>query len=145
MSDATEAEAQSEISTEAEEFDWSNDVSTFGDRLARARDFAQMEQSQLARRLGVKLATVRNWEADRSEPRANKLSMLSGLLNVSIIWLMTGEGEGVPEVETEETVQSSDIRALIDELRTMRVEQARLADRTGRIEKRLRAMMAPGG
>ena len=47
-------------------------------------------EAQLARRLGVKLATVRNWEDDRSEPRANRLQMLSGLLNVSFIWLMTG-------------------------------------------------------
>ena len=64
----------------ADEFDWDDDVATLGDRLARARDAAGMSQSQLARRLGVKLQTLRNWESDRSEPRANRLQMLSGLL-----------------------------------------------------------------
>ncbi|MEM7188235.1 MAG: helix-turn-helix domain-containing protein [Pseudomonadota bacterium] len=142
---AEDAAAVGEPGTqEAEDFDWSNDVSTFGDRLARARDFAQMDQSTLARRLGVKLATIRNWEADRSEPRANKLQTLSGLLNISIIWLMTGEGEGVPELDADQAGQSADIRAILEELRSLRVAQAQLAERTGRIEKRLRSLMTQG-
>ena len=124
-------------------FDWSEDVSTFGDRLARAREYMQMDQAQLARRLGVKLSTIRNWEADRSEPRANRLQMLSGLLNVSIVWLMSGEGDGVPDVDPEPTgLQSDDIRTLLIELRDIRLAQAKLSDRTGLIEKRLRTLIA---
>lgn len=126
-----------------EEFDWSEDVSTFGDRLARARDYAGMNQSQLARRLGVKLQTIRNWESDRSEPRANRLQMLSGLLNVSIVWLMSGEGDGAP-TEPDPTTETTDLRAILTELRDIRAAQTRLADRTGLLEKRLRAIL-PGG
>jgi len=75
--------------------DWYGaDTATFGDRVAAAREAAGMTQKQLAKRLGVKLPTVRGWEEDLSEPRANKLSMMAGLLNVSIVWLLTGEGEG---------------------------------------------------
>ncbi len=129
-------------SAESEDFDWSEDVSTFGDRLARAREYASMSQAQLARRLGVKVATIRNWEFDRSEPRANRLQMLSGLLNVSIIWLMTGEGEGGPAMhDTEATGEIAGLRDVLDQLRDIRLAQDRLADRTGLIEKRLRTIL----
>ena len=132
------AEQQDDDDMTAEDFDWGDEASTFGDRLARAREHTGMDQSQLARRLGVKQATIRNWEADRSEPRANRLSMLSGLLGVSIIWLMTGEGEGAPQPEAE----SADVASLLAELREIRIQQMQLAERTGRIEKRLRTLVA---
>jgi len=125
----------------AEAFDWGDEVSTFGDRLARARSYSRMDQAELARRLGVKTVTIRNWETDRSEPRANRLQMLSGLLNVSIIWLMTGEGEGVPDDDAVPAAQ--ELRDVLAELRQLQVAQARLAKQTGLIEKQLRALVAP--
>ena len=70
-------------------------ASTFGDRLAGAREQSGMSQSDLAKRLGVKLATLKSWEDDFNEPRANKLQMLAGILNVSLSWILTGEGEGI--------------------------------------------------
>ena len=36
-------------------------------------------------------------ENDLTEPRANKLQMLAGVLNVSIMWLLTGEGQGLDD------------------------------------------------
>ena len=54
-----------------------------------------LTQKDLARRLGVRTSTVRNWEDDLSEPRANRLSMMAGLLNVSMMWLINGKGEGM--------------------------------------------------
>ncbi len=110
-----DGEVNAEGEAQPEEFDWSEDVSTFGDRLARAREYASMTQAQLARRLGVKVATIKNWEFDRSEPRANRLQMLSGLLNVSIIWLMTGEGEGGPAMHDTEATE--EIAGLIGHIR----------------------------
>lgn len=66
--------------------DWYGpDVATFGDRVAAARENAQMTQAALAKRLGVKHATLRAWEDDLSEPRANRLSMLAGILGVSMM------------------------------------------------------------
>lgn len=124
-----------------EDFDWGEDASTFGDRLARAREAAAMDQRQLARRLGVKLSTVQNWEFDRSEPRANKLQMLTGMLGVSIVWLLTGEGEGAPSEASDESSVDADAMALLTELRDLRIAQNKLADRAGRIEKRLRVLL----
>lgn len=126
--------------TSADDFDWGDEASTFGDRLSRAREFTGMDQAQLARRLGVKLATIRNWEADRSEPRSNRMQMLSGLLNVSIIWLMNGEGAGAPE--EAEGADEAALSTLLDELHQVRMAQADLSKRTGRIEKQLRKLLA---
>ena len=124
-----------------DDYEWGDAAATFGDRLSLAREHAGMDQPQLARRLGVKLSTVQNWEADRAEPRANKLQMLAGLLNVSMIWLMTGSGAGapVPGDGIGET-GTADLRELLSELREIRRLQGRLAERTGLLEKRLRGL-----
>ncbi|MEL6774542.1 MAG: helix-turn-helix transcriptional regulator, partial [Pseudomonadota bacterium] len=70
--------------------DFSDRAATFGDRMALAREAQGLTQAQLARQLGLRVDSVRNWEADRAEPRANRLQMLAAFLNVSIVWLLTG-------------------------------------------------------
>jgi transcriptional regulator with XRE-family HTH domain len=119
--------------------DYSEDAATFGDRLALARDRQGLTQATLARRLGLKVQTVANWEADRAEPRANKLQMLAGFLNVSMIWLMTGQGAGAPTggVTTSEDAPVHLTEALA-ELRDLRVLNNQVTDRMARLEKRLR-------
>jgi len=116
------------------------DTATFGDRVAGARAATGMSRSQLARRLGVKKSTVVGWENDLSEPRANKLSMLAGLLNVSIIWLLTGTG-AAGTVAPSETVSLPDISALTTELREIRAVLLAAAERTEQAERRLRGLM----
>ncbi|WGW05441.1 helix-turn-helix domain-containing protein [Tropicibacter oceani] len=123
-----------------EQSDWYGpDAATFGDRLAAARDAAGMTQEVLAKRMGVKLATLQNWEEDLSEPRANKLSMISGILNVSMVWLITGEGEGVsaPDVDA----LSPDVTAVLAEIRAMRARMQAQAEKLGRLEKSLRVFL----
>ncbi len=121
--------------------DWfSEDHATFGDRLAAAREAQGLDQKDLAKRLGVKLATLRNWEEDLAEPRANKLQMLSGLLSVSLSWLMTGEGDGV-EPPGEAVDIPEDVTAVLAEMRSLKTQCARTADRLGLLEKRLRSAM----
>jgi transcriptional regulator with XRE-family HTH domain len=131
--DAEGAEAEA-----GQDFDWYGpDMATFGDRLAAAREQAGMEQKQLARRLGVKLKTLQGWEYDLSEPRANKLSMISGLLNVSIRWLLTGEGDGVTEPSDAAGIDP-DVADLLADLRDLKMQMAHSVDRLGRLEKQLR-------
>lgn len=121
--------------------DWySPESSTFGDRVAGARESLNMTQSDLARRLGVKLKTVQGWEEDASEPRANKLQMLAGVLNVSLTWLLTAEGDGI-DGPVDAAPVPEDLSDLLVELRTIRGEMTRSADRLGRVEKRLRQMV----
>lgn len=66
-------------------------TTTLAARITKARDAVGLTPTQLANRLGVKKTTVDNWEKGKSEPRANKLLMLAGLLNVPVTWLVTGD------------------------------------------------------
>lgn len=123
------------------ENDWFGpEAATFGDRVTAARDAAGMTQAQLAKRLGIKTGTLRGWEEDLSEPRANKLSMMSGLLNVSMRWLLTGEGEGM-DVPGSDTELAGDLASVLTELRVMREEMRAGAERLARLEKKLRLML----
>ena len=75
---------------------------TLGGRISMAREASELSVSQVVKRLGVKSTTYAAWEADRSEPRANKLVALAGILNVSPPYLLSGLGEqpskiGLPE------------------------------------------------
>lgn len=122
--------------------DWFGpDAATFGDRVAAARDAAGMTQAVLARRLGVRVATLRAWENDMAEPRANRLSILAGLLNVSMMWLINGEGEGLDGPE-DAGVMAGDAADLLAEMRSLRVELSQSAKHVAHLEKRLRAMLA---
>ena len=64
--------------------------------------------------------------------------MLAGVLNISLVWLLSGEGEGAPTDVEGEVV---DAEVLLSELRGIRAEQTRLVERAMRLEKRLRAYL----
>ena len=113
------------------------DAATFGDRISAAREASGLNQTQLAKSLGVKLATLKGWEQDLSEPRANKLSMLAGLLNVSVMWLLNGEGEGVDDPDTKLVVEKG-LNAMLLEMRELRTVLKGSSDRLGMLEKRFR-------
>ena len=120
-----------------EPFDWYGpDAATFGDRVVGAREKSGMTQAELSRRLGIKLTTLQGWEEDRSEPRANKLQMLTGMLNVSLSWLLSGEGIGPEEPST--VPLSDDTQDILIEIRAIKTDMTRTADRLSRLEKRLR-------
>jgi transcriptional regulator with XRE-family HTH domain len=70
---------------------------TLGGRVFQAREAANMTVAQVINRLGVRRATYMAWEADRSEPRANKLVALAGILNISPTYLLSGLGRATPQ------------------------------------------------
>ena len=120
------------------EHDWySNETATLGDRLADARQAVGLSQKDLAQRLGVRNSTVEAWENDSAEPRAARLNILTGLLNVSLRWLMTGEGEGLA-APVSETELPDDIHELMHEIREVQRAMVQQADRLGHLQKRLR-------
>ena len=103
-----------------------------------AREKSNLSQQDLAQRLGVKNSTIKSWENDNSEPRANWLSMLAGLLNVSITWLISAEGSGVEE--TEKSYETPDyLQESLKELMALKVNLLKNVDRINIIEKKLRA------
>jgi transcriptional regulator with XRE-family HTH domain len=124
-----------------ENTDWFGpDTATFGDRVSGAREAAGMTQAQLARRLGIKKSTLIGWEDDISEPRANKLSMMAGLLNVSIMWLLTGEGDGMT-APAEDSQGAPDFSGVLAELREICSAMRSNAERAARVEKKLRQLL----
>lgn len=127
------------------EADWfSEDTATFGDRLAGAREAAGLTQKELAERLGVKLSVVASWENDLKEPRANRLQMMSGLLGVSLSWLLTGEGDG-PDAPVDDGTVSTDLLDLLSEMRLLRAQITQSGEKLGQLEKRLRAAVKDQG
>ena len=120
---------------------YSDDAATFGDRLAGAREVMGLSQKELGQRLGVRSKVIEAWENDVKEPRANRIQMLAGMLNVSLMWLLTGEGEGVaaPGDRAEMAVGEAE---LLSELRGVRTEIATLGDRLDRLESRFRLALA---
>lgn len=117
------------------------DAATLGDRLAAAREAAGLSQGQLAAQLGVKPEALEAWENDWKEPRANRLQMLTGLLGVSLRWLLTGVGEGPIDPEGLSTIPS-DVRDLLAEMRALRTQIAKSTVRMGELEKRLRKALS---
>ena len=127
--------------TPTDDTNWfSDEAATFGDRLAGAREAAGHTQDTPAKQLGVEVTSVDAWENDLREPRANRLQMLSGMLGVSLVWLLTGEGEG-PEEPTEVLTDDADIASVLKQMRVLRAEMLRAAQDMGRLEKKLRLML----
>lgn len=124
---------------EQTEYQYSDDIATFGDRVAAAREYLGMTEEDLARRLGIKVETLRKWENDIAEPRANKLQMLSGVINVSLRWLLTGQGAELNDPNPADF--HDDLASLLSEMRTLRSEMLRNAERFGVLEKRLRGTL----
>ena len=125
--------------TDTDSTNWySADAATFGDRISGAREAANLTQEGLARRLGVKVLTIQNWENDHSDPRANKLQMMAGMLNVSIRWLLTGEGDGI---EAPVAPSNGDLNKALADLSRMRAQALALSQDMGHLEKRLRVLL----
>ncbi len=108
------------------------DDDTLGGRICAARETLGLSTAQLARRLGVKTATMSGWELDRAEPRSNKLVMLAGILNVSPSWLLTGIGDS-----PSDEISNNEIKALQDHLVQLRTQALSIADQINRIVERL--------
>jgi transcriptional regulator with XRE-family HTH domain len=96
---------------------------TLGKRLIYARELCELTTAQLARRAGVQSKTMSQWETGKSEPRANRIMNLAGVLNVSPAWLLSGHGEA-----PEETAVSADISHLRDELKHLNDLQKTMAE-----------------
>ncbi len=63
--------------------------------------------------------------------------MLAGMLNVSLSWLLTGNGDG-PEAPEADTDPNPALAEMLTELRVLRTEMLQSAERLARLEKRLR-------
>ena len=116
---------------------YNDDTATFGDRLVAARSEAGLSQKLLASKLGVKVKTVKAWEEDKNEPRANKLQMVSALLNVSMVWLMSGLGNGLDPPKKNTDIDEKFLSDVLSELKVVRLDIKRLKKNTDSLERQI--------
>jgi len=123
---------------------YGDEVSTLGERISVARERAGLSQDDLAKALAIKSDVLENWENDAAEPRAQRMTMLGGILGVSAGWLLYGIGEGVPapdgEVSPDEFSDEKLAQMLMVELRDAQEMQSKIAKRMSRIEEALGAL-----
>ena len=113
---------------------------TLGERLQKARERAGLSLSMAAHLAGVKPATLRDWERDRSAPRVNKLVSLAGILGVSPTHLMAEEGQSDNPVATSRGRQEKLLNQLRAEISDIEAQQKKLTARLGAAVKLLKKM-----
>ena len=111
-------------------------VATFGDRLEAAREAKGLTVVGLAEKIGVDERTVEGWESNTDEPRANRIQLLAGLLNVSFAWLISGEGNGTSQVaDTYE--RPTGVNDALGEISQLKATLSGALDKLEKLEKRL--------
>ena len=103
-------------------------LSTLGSRIFETRRNAGMSLEMLASRVGVRPATLRAWENDRSEPRLNKVVAMAGIVGVSPTYFIAEEGNAGEEVKGVRGRNDKLVSMLRDELRFIN-EQQKLQNR----------------
>jgi transcriptional regulator with XRE-family HTH domain len=113
-------------------FEQEQDLDTFGGRLSRARSAYGLSTEELASRLGVKAATIKAWECDRSQPSAQRMNRLAGLLSVGLSWLLHGMGTAPIDPEDQPAVD-----LVGEQLAKLKLLHAETGQLIGHIETRL--------
>jgi transcriptional regulator with XRE-family HTH domain len=111
-------------------------VATFGDRLAAAREAKGLTVEGLSEKLGVDARTVEDWESDADEPRSNRIQMLAGLLNVSIVWLISGESSGTSHV-ADTYARPTGVNDALGEISQLKATLSGALNKLEKLEKRL--------
>ncbi len=75
---------------------------TIGERIRLARHDVNMTLVEVATGLGYNWSTVQSWEVGRHTPKIDDILHLSGVLDVSIMWLMTGDDKELPGFREEQ-------------------------------------------
>ena len=104
---------------------------TLGERLQKAREQAGLSLAMASHLAGVKPATLRDWERDRSAPRVNKLVNLAGILGVSTTHLMAEEGQSNNPVTVSRGRREKLLTQLKAEMQDIEAQQKDLTKRLG--------------
>ena len=94
-----------------------------------------MTTAALARRVGVRQKTIEQWESDRSEPSVERLSLLAGILNVNLVWLLHGVGDAPADEIGPDPLAA--ITVQLERLKRMHEDTGRIIDRIQRELTRL--------
>ncbi|NNE24950.1 MAG: helix-turn-helix domain-containing protein [Rhizobiales bacterium] len=99
---------------------------TLGERVSEAREALGLSLEEAAQRLAVKKATLKSWEAGRTQPRPNKLQMLAGVLGVPFSWLLNGSDEHDPMSDDSSRLDQLELK--LTRVRQLQAELGLLCD-----------------
>ena len=117
----------------------SEEQMTLGGRIFASRQNAGISLHMAASLLGVKHATLKSWENDRSEPRVNKLVALAGLLGVSPTHFLAEEGDDGLNMSANKGSRKELVEMLKEEISHAREEQKKLNQRLRHIDALIQA------
>jgi transcriptional regulator with XRE-family HTH domain len=104
------------------------ELSEFFERVRQVMDARAMSQADLARDLGVGVATVSEWFTRGRVPNGDVMLRLPGVLGVNGHWLLTGDGPRELEPEADRHPYQ---RGAADALSEVRSALERLQQRFG--------------
>lgn len=99
------------------------DADGFGERLRRAIERGETNQSKLAAKIGQPRSRVSEWVHGKRVPSLEDVIRLAGALRVSMDWLVTGAESATPE------------RAVVDELAQLAPSLLPLVSRAERLAR----------
>ncbi|MEO0342142.1 MAG: helix-turn-helix transcriptional regulator [Pseudomonadota bacterium] len=111
-------------------------VATFGDRLEAARNAKGLTIESFAEKIGISVQVAEAWENNLKLPRSNRLQMMSGLLNVSLVWLLNGEDNGTFHV-ADNYDRPEGVNDTLGEIAQVRTSLEYVMDRLDALEDRL--------
>lgn len=103
-----------------------------GQRIKMRRQQMGLTAAELARKAGVQRDTLAAWETGQSEPRANKLLMLAGVLGTNVGWLLEGDSGCGPSPQP-----TNDTAALREQLGHARDLANNLSNMLDAIQRRI--------
>ncbi|WP_051054084.1 helix-turn-helix domain-containing protein [Fibrella aestuarina] len=93
-------------------------MKTLGDRIKEAREAANLSQSEVAEKMGLKSGkqTVSKWELNKSEPSLSDLKRLASLLNTTAAYLIDGTIESDPIPQGYQLIEKNKLLEMQEEL-----------------------------
>jgi transcriptional regulator with XRE-family HTH domain len=108
---------------------------TLGGRVSLARESALLSIEEAACQLGVTAKTWTDWECDRASPESYHMTPITGVLRVSLQWMVAGEGTGPTPF-----VSASDVDELARELQVATVDAICAQNRVQQLLRRLQEL-----
>jgi hypothetical protein len=119
---------------------YSEETLTFGDHQMAAPNVVQTAKKQFVQRVGDKLRILYNYKEDLSETRTNWLSILSGIVEVSLRWFRVAERQWFFAPHEDASIVS-DAHAMLLRLGALQTQMKHLNERLVLLEKHRKIMV----
>lgn len=94
-------------------------MTVLGGRLKQAREWKQLSQTEVFKRIKINNKTLSRYEKGGSEPDVETLNLLAGLYDVSVDWLTGRTDDHLIKQKTNETSIRPEDKKILEELHTL--------------------------